>query len=113
MSYSSDGQTTVMDGFAEALEVEDDAIADWLIDQVVDGEDDKEEGPKVKEVIKIEQIYVTKEEVDSGDFIFSILLVISIMIALVVISLLCVCIYRTFSTQREAKMHKRIKERMA
>jgi len=32
MSYSSDGQTTVMDGFAEALEVEDDAIADWLID---------------------------------------------------------------------------------
>ena len=99
MSYNNGESTTIIDGFEEALENEsDNFLEDWIIDKVVD---DKEE-PTVKEVIKIEQIYVTKDEVDSEDFILGVLLVTSIIIAVIVIVLLCVCIFRTFSSSRES-----------
>jgi len=105
MSYNNGESTTIIDGFEEALENEsDNFLEDWIIDKVVD---DKEE-PTVKEVIKIEQIYVTKDEVDSEDFILGVLLVTSIIIAVIVIVLLCVCIFRTFSSSRDAKLHKKI-----
>lgn len=35
------------------------------------------------------------------------------IVATIVIVLLCVCVYRTFSSQRNAKLHKKIKEKMA
>jgi succinate dehydrogenase flavin-adding protein (antitoxin of CptAB toxin-antitoxin module) len=41
-----------MPEFAEIIESEDDSIADWIIEKVVDEKDDEEKKPK--EVIKIE-----------------------------------------------------------
>jgi len=112
MSFSNGESTTIVEGYADVIEQENEnLIEEWIIDQIATG-DDEEGEPTVQEVIQIETIYVTKDEADSTEFALGVVIIIVLIMTTIVIVLLCICIYRTFSSQRNAKLHKKIREKV-